>query len=128
MTREEKYDLVSYCETPEGLALIILSFAEDGIIQGKTKNFIAKEMVKGLRGFINGTYPPNVLTREFGIRQQAMYLKYYLVADEDYKERMNRMMKKMWLEGDDNETYTKNRTSPFRSHNEKSDKEGKSNI
>ena len=35
-------------------------------------------MANNLEIYVNGrNETPNVLTREFGIRQQAMYLKYY---------------------------------------------------
>lgn len=76
MTREQKYDAVNQCETFEELANVILSFAEsDGMIQGRAKRFNAKMMAEMCLMF--DTMPPNRLTREFGIRQQAMYISHY---------------------------------------------------
>jgi hypothetical protein len=76
MTREQKYDLINSQESLKGLAAAIRSFAEaDGMIQGRTRRFDAEKMAKACLQFRN--YTPNVLTREFGIRQQAMYIVYY---------------------------------------------------
>jgi len=76
MTDLEKYEAVNKTETLLELSKVIESFADDeGKIQGRTRKFNASEMAYLCRNF--GNYPPNVLTREFGIRQQAMYLDYY---------------------------------------------------
>jgi len=76
MTELEKYKAVNKCETFEELANVIESFAdEDGTIQGRVNKFDATKMAKLCRDYPN--YPRNVLTREFGIRQQAMYIQYY---------------------------------------------------
>jgi len=76
MTDLEKYNIVNKCETFEELALVIESFADkSGHIQGRTKMFDAKDMANNCRNFSMGY--PNILTREFGIRQQAMYISYY---------------------------------------------------
>lgn len=70
------YDRVNSCETFEGLANIIRSLAdEDGMIQGRTKKFNAEQMAEACMNFHH--FRPNVLTREFGIRQQAMYINHY---------------------------------------------------
>ena len=34
-------------------------------------------MVVGLDMYMKDEAPPNIITREFGLRQQAMYIKYY---------------------------------------------------
>lgn len=76
MTREQKYDAVNSCETLLGLANTIRSFAdEDGMIQGRTKKFDAERMARMCENYT--VHPRNVLTREFGIRQQAMMIEYY---------------------------------------------------
>jgi hypothetical protein len=76
MTREEKYDKVNQCETEESLKAAIISFADDnGDIQGRSRKFSAVSMSRGLRYFMEGDYPAEILTREFGIRQQAIYVK-----------------------------------------------------
>lgn len=76
MNRLSKYEHVNSCESLSELADVIRSFAdEDGMIQGRSRKFSAKAMADLCENFDN--HPPNVLTREFGIRQQAMYLSYY---------------------------------------------------
>ncbi len=76
MNREEIYDKVNKCETLDELADVILECAdENGSIQGRTRSFSAKKMAMFCRGF--SLEIANTLTREFGIRQQAMYIVYY---------------------------------------------------
>lgn len=75
MTREQKYDAVNACSTLEKLAKVIESFAEeDGMIQERTRRFDAKEMALNCLRLQNVS--KNKLTREFGIRQQAMMIEY----------------------------------------------------
>ena len=76
MTREEKYDAVNKCETLVELADVILEFAdESGYIRGRRREFPAWIMASACRIFKR--VHPNSLTREFGIRQQAMYITFY---------------------------------------------------
>lgn len=76
MTELEKYEAVNKCESFEELAKVIESFAdENGEIQGRTRKFNAEKMSWFCRNFTMGQ--PELLTREFGIRQQAMYISYY---------------------------------------------------
>ena len=78
MTELEKYRLVNSCENLEALELVIMSFAdEEGMIEGRTKRFNARNMIMGLKEYISGEFPARVITRNWGLRQQAMYLKYY---------------------------------------------------
>jgi hypothetical protein len=73
MSREEQYDAVNKCESLEELSDVIKSFAnEAGLIQGRTRTFNANNMANACIVFSKNR--PNVLTREFGIRQQAMYI------------------------------------------------------
>lgn len=75
--RLEAYERVNQCETFEELAGVIRSLAdEEGMIQGRTIKMDAERMARSCENF-NSDTPPNVLTREFGIRQQAMYINYY---------------------------------------------------
>ena len=77
MIREEKYDAVNACKTLDKLAKVIESFAdENGSIQGRTRSFDAKDMALACLRFQTGS--KNKLTREFGIRQQAMMIEYYM--------------------------------------------------
>lgn len=76
-TREKKYDMVNQTENLKQLADVIRSFADyNGMILGRTRSFNAENMARACEGF-RDTYPPNFLTREFGIRQQAFMLHYY---------------------------------------------------
>lgn len=80
MTELEKYERVNKCENIDDLVQCILDFAVDGRIQGRTRGFDAERMASLCRDYYNdetNTMFPNVITREFGLRQQAMYLKYY---------------------------------------------------
>lgn len=77
MTDLEKYNLVNGCETANELSDVILKFADDyGMIQGRRRAFNANKMAEHVQYVVNGDIPANVLTREFGIRQQALYISY----------------------------------------------------
>ena len=69
---------VNSCETAEELSEVILSLAdEDGAIQGRDRKFPADRMAEAVSEVVKGNLMPNVLTREYGIRQQALYIRYY---------------------------------------------------
>lgn len=75
----EKYELVNKAETIEDLEKAILAISDDGgIIQGRTKKFDAIKMAANVRKVVAQEIIPNVLTREYGIRQQALYLMFYV--------------------------------------------------
>lgn len=76
----DKYEKVNNCETIDELQQCIKDFANNGIIQGKTRMFDAEKMFNGLLNYYydsSETIPPNIVTRMWGLRQQAIYLKYY---------------------------------------------------
>jgi len=76
MSELERYEKVNKCKNLEELALAIESFMdEDGLIRGRTRNFNAKAMSNICRRY--STAEHNALTREYGIRQQAMYILFY---------------------------------------------------
>ena len=76
MTELQKWQKVNQCETQAELADLILKFADnEGMIHGRERKFDASKMVIGLQFFMDNEVQSNVLTREFGIRQQAIYLK-----------------------------------------------------
>jgi hypothetical protein len=79
MTELEKYQLVNQAEDEKELASAILKLAdpETGKIKGRAKDHDAERMMRRLSMFMKGYFPPNGMTREYGIRQQAMYIKYY---------------------------------------------------
>lgn len=71
----ETFYKVNEAKSLEELADIILSLADnDGMIQGKTDKFNAERMAAHCLDF--QLHNANVLTRMYGIRQQAMYLTY----------------------------------------------------
>jgi hypothetical protein len=71
----DAYDLVNSCETAEDLSAAIKRLAVGGEIRGRKRTFSADKMASYVAGVINGTLPPNLLTRNYGIRQQAIYIK-----------------------------------------------------
>jgi len=78
MTDLEKYNLVNSCETTKELQNAILAFAdEDGSIMGRSRPFSAEKMASFVPLVISQGANPDLLTREFGIRQQALYISYY---------------------------------------------------
>jgi hypothetical protein len=69
----EIWEKVNKSENLKDLANIILLLAdESGLIQGRTRKFVAKDMANICVYFKH--LKPTVLTREFGIRQQAFYI------------------------------------------------------
>jgi len=78
MTELEKFQAVNACETAEELAEVVLSFADsEGLIKGRSRMFDAQRMANNVYYVINQEAIPNLLTREFGIRQQALYIQFY---------------------------------------------------
>lgn len=76
MDRLEKYEAVNATESLKELAKVIESFAdEDSLIQGRQNKFDAKKMSNYCINYDTSIH--NSLTREFGIRQQAMMLSFY---------------------------------------------------
>lgn len=76
MIELEKYQKVNECKTREELAQVIESFADqDGFIQGRKRQFKAGIMASICRRYTLAEH--NMLTREFGIRQQAMCIIFY---------------------------------------------------
>ncbi|MGK0464844.1 hypothetical protein [Clostridium sp.] len=69
----EIWEKVNKSENLKDLAnIILLSADESGLIQGRTRKFVAQDMANMCVYFKN--LSPTVLTREFGIRQQALYI------------------------------------------------------
>lgn len=79
MDEETKWGLVNATETYEELASVIMIIAEDGIIHSNRQNktFDAARQVRNVDLVINHNMFPNILTRAYGIRQQALYIRYY---------------------------------------------------
>jgi len=76
MTELQKWQAVNRCENGKALHDLIIQFAdEDGMIQGRERKFSATQMAHHVHDVMQNEYPNNLLTREFGIRQQALYLK-----------------------------------------------------
>ena len=78
MEEVNKFQAVNTAETAEQLKSAIMLCADDDIIEGRTEQFNAKRMCEHLDAYLNHEHDyPNVLTRKWGIRQQAMYIKFY---------------------------------------------------
>jgi hypothetical protein len=77
MTDLEKFKLVNSCETAEELSKAIIECSNNGIIKGKLIDFDALLMSDRVYRVINENLTPSTLTRNWGIRQQALYIKYY---------------------------------------------------
>lgn len=78
MTDLEKYELVNKAESIKELEDAILACAEEnGQINGRARPFDAKWMASRVAPVVKEEGYPNNLTRRFGIRQQALYLREY---------------------------------------------------
>jgi hypothetical protein len=76
MSELEIWKAVNKCETPQQLKDQIMKMVDgEGMIQGRTRKFSAEEMAMGLDMYMKNEMPANVVTREYGLRQQAIYLK-----------------------------------------------------
>ena len=74
MTDLDRFKLVNRCETLEELAAAIIVVADgENNIQGRLRTFNARLMAENCLFF--DTHYSNTLTRSFGIRQQAIYIK-----------------------------------------------------
>ena len=72
MTDLEKYEAVNKCKTLKELSEVVLQISEGGIIKGRTRSFDAVTMADNCSRFTLNYY--RTLTREFGIRQQAIMI------------------------------------------------------
>ncbi len=80
MEELEKYQKVANSETFEELLSAVESFAEDGLIKGRTRVFPVRAMINGMKMWYKAddfTLNPNSATREYGIRGKMMELRYY---------------------------------------------------
>lgn len=72
----KKYERVNACESLTELADVIRSFADvTGSIQGRTRSFSAEKMATNCEHY--NALDFNMLTREFGIRQHALYILFF---------------------------------------------------
>lgn len=75
------YERVNQCESYEELADVIESLTDiHGLIEGRSQALDGDVMAQKCRDFENVSNP-SWLTRRYGIRQQAMYIKYYRGVD-----------------------------------------------
>lgn len=74
-----KYQLVNRCQTIEALenAIMAIGSENNGMIRGRARIFSAKNMSSYVRGVVSLALPANLLTRNYGIRQQALYLSFF---------------------------------------------------
>ena len=76
----DKYQLVNRCQTIEALenAIMAIGSENNGMIHGRTRLFSAKNMSSYVREVVSLALPANLLTRNYGIRQQALYLSFFI--------------------------------------------------
>ena len=84
MTDLEAYKLVNKARTREELATAVELIGEAGIIKGRTRIFNPTVMALNVFVFLDGGGPAEILTRNYGIRQQAIYIKTYEKGGKDY--------------------------------------------
>lgn len=76
MTELQKWQAVNQCKNGKALHDLIIQFADsEGMIHGREREFSATKMADHVHDVLQNDYPSSLLTREFGIRQQAIYLK-----------------------------------------------------
>ena len=74
LTELHKYELVNSADTFAKLHSVL---AQLGLVQGSRSLYPAEMSQLRLLAYQGGRCSPNALTRSYGIRQQAMYLRYY---------------------------------------------------
>ena len=78
MTELEKYELVNAAETFEELIEAVLTVTADdldSLFPGRNVDMTSKHISDRIKSFTMSA--PAVLTRKYGLRQQAMYISYY---------------------------------------------------
>ncbi len=76
MTEIEKYEAVNQAETLKELADVVRKIGgHDKRIEGLTKTFYSEQMAANCEDYTLSKH--NVLTRKYGIRQQAMMILFY---------------------------------------------------
>ena len=78
MTELEKYETVNAAATLEELQAVVLKLNdENGLIQGRSEKYPVEMMAHNVRLVVDEGHRANLLTRSYGIRQQALYLREY---------------------------------------------------
>ena len=81
MTELEKYEAVnssnSIEELQEAIKLIGENSLEKGSIIGRKRSFKVEQQCRGVELIVKEGARANICTRNYGIRQQTLYLKYY---------------------------------------------------
>lgn len=101
---EKEYTLdyfigINRSESKEDLLRNLKEYAdEDGFIKGVSKKLSLDKLTRGIEGYFDGTLNPNYITRELGLRQQAMYIKYYEDLDKFNSDQFSGMMIKSYTD------------------------------
>lgn len=77
MEQLEFWEKVNSAETAEQLkeAVLFITDFHDGKIQGTSREFNGAKMAECVIKVIKEGWYPNLLTRNYGIRQQALYIR-----------------------------------------------------
>jgi len=79
-TELAKWEKVNQTETIYQFYNVLIELSEGGIIQGRTRSFSVNTMISQAKDYYddtNNSINPRGVTREYGLRQQLMYLKFY---------------------------------------------------
>ncbi len=79
-TELSKWEKVNQSETIDQFYDVLLELSENGIIQGRTRSFSVNTMISQAKQYYDDPHNsinPRGVTREYGLRQQLMYLKFY---------------------------------------------------
>lgn len=77
MTELEKYETINKTETVEELENAVDLVWPSDYIDGMTRKFDKEKMKGYIKGIVDSSIEQaNVLTRKYGLRQQALYLKW----------------------------------------------------
>lgn len=78
MKEIEKYEMINSAESIDELQTAIIAIAdENGMIKGRSRFWDAKKQAENVPNVVKKYGVANLLTRSYGIRQQALYLKFY---------------------------------------------------
>jgi hypothetical protein len=81
LPEEDRWRLVNSCETAEELvaAILCIGIACEGEIPSnrQARSWKASRQMQHVVPVVAGAAPATLLTRAYGIRQQALYIQYY---------------------------------------------------
>ena len=77
MNELSKWQLINSCDSVKELENAFDLIFTDSVVAGKKQNHNKELMRMNIKHVVSGDAPASALTREYGLRQQAIYLQYY---------------------------------------------------